>query len=135
VVDSVPILDAMALDTGARRASGLFTARLLGAGVVAGGYVVPLAPDVGTVCPLRRLTGVPCPFCGMTTGVVSTVHGDLSAAIAANPAAPLLVLAVIAAWVLWAVGRRGPLVPRRLAGPAAVTAVGAVWVYQLLRVF
>ena len=45
-------------------------------------------------CLLRAATGVPCPFCGMTTGVLATLRGDLGDAFAANPAAPVLVLAV-----------------------------------------
>lgn len=50
-------------------------------------------------CLLRAATGVPCPFCGMTTGVLATVRGDLADAFAANPAAPILVLAVAVAVV------------------------------------
>ena len=56
-------------------------------------------PDVGPLCPLRRATGVPCPFCGMTTGVLALSRGDVVAAFAANPLAPLLVLAVVVAFL------------------------------------
>ena len=47
-------------------------------------------------CLLRAAVGVPCPFCGMTTGVLATLRGDASAAFAANPAAPLVALALVA---------------------------------------
>ena len=67
--------------------------------MVAGAVMVPRVPDVGVLCPLRGLSGVPCPFCGMTTGVLETAQGDFVDAIAANPLAPVLVVAVVAAWL------------------------------------
>ena len=97
----------------------------------------PLLPDHGVVCPLRRFTGVPCPLCGMTTGVVRTVHGRVADAFAANPAAPLLVLLVVAAWVAVLLARAGG--PRLRAPSAstlyrvAIVAVPAMWAYQLVR--
>lgn len=51
-------------------------------------------------CLLRAATGMPCPFCGMTTGVLAVLRGDLGDAFAANPAAPLFVLAVAVALLL-----------------------------------
>jgi hypothetical protein len=43
----------------------------------------------GLPCPLRTLTGVPCPFCGMTTATVAITHGRWGAAASANPLAYL----------------------------------------------
>lgn len=43
-----------------------------------------------TVCVLRALTGVPCPFCGGTTAAVHLGHGDLAGALVASPLAVLL---------------------------------------------
>lgn len=47
-----------------------------------------------TVCLLRGLTGVPCPFCGGTTAMVDLGRGDPGAAIQASP----LGLIMLATW-------------------------------------
>jgi Protein of unknown function (DUF2752) len=57
--------------------------------------VLPVHPPLA--CPLRSLTGVPCPFCGMTRAVVAAAHGHLGASLAFNPAGIfVLALAVVA---------------------------------------
>lgn len=89
--------------------------------------VVPVLPGHDELtCPLRAVTGVPCPLCGMTTSVTNTVRLDLHEAVAANPAG---VFAIVAAILLLT------LRPRRLALPAAVIPVSlaAMWVWQLVR--
>jgi hypothetical protein len=49
-----------------------------------------------TICPLRTLTGIPCPFCGGTTAAVNLGEGDLRGAIAASP----LAVAMLSSWPL-----------------------------------
>ena len=63
------------------------------------------------VCPFRLVTGLPCPGCGMTRAWVFLAHGRLGEAVSANPfafvtmpAALVIVLLVVAAWV-----RRRPM--------------------------
>ena len=41
--------------------------------------------DPGALCPLRRLTGVPCPLCGSTTVFMEAGAGHWTAALSANP--------------------------------------------------
>jgi len=104
-------------------------------------YAVPLAPNLGTLCPLRRVTGVPCPFCGLTTGVVATTHGHLVPGLGANPLAPVLVLATGVGWMLWALRRSGRLATRWPVHPGlwrwARWALGPgllfLWVFELHR--
>lgn len=94
---------------------------------VAAGIALPLLPvHVPLACPLRTVTGVPCPLCGMTTSVTETVRFDLDAALAATPAG---VAAVAAALVVLL------LRPRSLAVPALLPYVvlGCMWLYQLHR--
>ena len=55
---------------------------------------------LGLPCPLRWLTGIPCPACGLTTAAVDLTHGRLLASLADNPAA--LALAIR----LWDIRRR-----------------------------
>ena len=72
---------------------------MAGAGAGAVGLIYPLlmahTGDRGIPCPLRTLTGVPCPCCGMTTATVSLVHGGWLAAARTNPVAYLLAALVI----------------------------------------
>jgi len=44
-----------------------------------------------SLCILRSVTGVPCPFCGGTTAAVHLGHADPRGALAASPLAVLLV--------------------------------------------
>src|SRR4051794_33769836 len=84
---------------------------------------LPVHP--GFACPLRTLTGIPCPLCGMTTSVVACVHLDLHAAVAANPAGPIAVL--VALWLLW---RR----PATLRLPTILVVLGVLltWSFELV---
>ena len=105
------------------------------AALVLGVLVLPWRP--ATLCLLRAVTGVPCPFCGGTTAMVQLGRGDLGAALAASP----LVVLGAPLWVAWprvrpalvrwrdaAQGRRRALL---LAG-AGVLAASEAW--QLQRV-
>jgi len=83
--------------------------------------------NVGVGCPLRHLTGVPCPFCGMTRGVTAAVHGDLAHAALMNPGSVLLVVGAVFLLLRWRV--------RRVTVPAwlPVAAVAVLWAFQLFK--
>jgi hypothetical protein len=78
------------------------------------------------VCPLRALTGVPCPLCGMTTSVEATLQGDPGAALAANPAGLVAVAAVL---VVLVVRPARIVVPRLL----LIGVLAGMWVFELNR--
>jgi hypothetical protein len=111
--------------------------------IVAAGILLRATPDgvsllgrrFGGVCSFRRLTGRPCPTCGMTRSIVLTLNGQIGAALRVNFAGPVWVLAVatIAAALLWLAWRRsqgadGPVAARRvrLLALAQGAAFGAV---------
>jgi hypothetical protein len=102
--------------------------RYLGAAMLALGAALPHLPgDVGLPCPLRTTTGVPCPFCGLTTSVKAALRADPHGAWAANPFGLILVAlaAVVVVRPRW----------RVLSLPAAVVAAGVAmsWLFELHR--
>ena len=76
---------------------------------------------------MRSLTGLPCPFCGMTRGVTAMVHGDVADAALFNPGSVLIVLAAIFLLVMWRVPR--VTIPTWL--PVAMLA--ALWAFELFK--
>ena len=89
--------------------------------------VLPLLPGhPGLACPLRTLTGIPCPLCGMSTSVEATLRLHLRDALAANPAGVVLSLAAVALLALR---------PRRVVLPSLTlpAALGAMWLFELHR--
>ncbi|MDX6285572.1 MAG: hypothetical protein QOG53_1057 [Frankiales bacterium] len=80
------------LHRGSSRATAVVTVRalLLAAIAVAVGAIhLPGRPR--TLCTLRALTGIPCPFCGGTTAVVELGHARVIDAVAASPLAVAVV--------------------------------------------
>ena len=51
------------------------------------------------LCPFYHITGIECPFCGMTRGFVAMSHLDLIAAIEFNVGTPLVYFAFIAIFI------------------------------------
>ena len=79
-------------------------------------------------CAFRTLTGVDCPFCGMTRATVALAHGDVAAALAAHPLAPLVLVAF--AWAIWLLLRGRPM---RLPAWAVLGGVALVWAANLAK--
>ncbi|HYI45510.1 MAG TPA: DUF2752 domain-containing protein [Actinomycetota bacterium] len=95
--------------------------------LLVGAVLLPLLPGhAGLICPLRTMTGIPCPLCGMTTSVVATSRGRFSEALAANPAGVVFVIGAVALLIVR---------PKKVRLPVAalIAAALAMWVFQLFR--
>ena len=66
---------------------------LLAAGIV-------FASSVLVGCPLRRLTGLGCPLCGMSRAFLALLRLDCSAAFGFHPLWPAALFGLPAAWIL-----------------------------------
>ena len=95
--------------------------------MIAAAAVLPVLPGhPGLPCPLRTLTGVPCPLCGMTTSVEETVRGQLSDAFAANPMGIAAVACALFLLLRRPAGLRVPAV-------SPIVVVLAAWLFELHR--
>jgi Protein of unknown function (DUF2752) len=116
------------------------------AGLAAAGAAVAYQAALGgeglaLPCPLRTLTGVPCPLCGVTTAATSLASGDLGAALAANPFVLVLAgftLVMVALMAARAFGRLDPPAQwpesrRRQTYWLAGALAAASWAFQLHR--
>jgi hypothetical protein len=101
--------------------------RVAAGGMVAVAAVWPVLPvHPPFACPLRSLTGIPCPLCGMTRAVVAAAHGHLSASLAFNPGG-IFVLALAVVAIL------RPAWPARLQVPtwSLFSILGVLWVWNI----
>lgn len=62
--------------------------------------VDPNRPLPIDLCMWRRLTGFPCPTCGLTRAICHALRGDLGASLSLHPAG-VLVIGWLAGWALW----------------------------------
>ena len=68
----------------------------------------------GLSCPLRALTGIPCPTCYLTRATAASLVGRLDDAVALHAFGPVLAAGLVF-WSIQAL-RTGRLVPRMLRG-------------------
>jgi hypothetical protein len=102
--------------------------RTAGLLLVPAAVALSLSPfDPVPPCPLRALTGVPCPLCGSTRGVVAAVHGQVGDALALNPASIgvlVIALLLVAGWRVERV---------RIPVWTIVAVFAVLWGYQLFK--
>jgi len=116
-----------------RQMSGSTSVDLRGARIAAGAMVAvaavrPAIPfEFVPPCPLRTLTGIPCPMCGMTRGVTSLVNGDFAHALLMNPASYLAVAIAVLLFVQWRTRR--VVIPVWL----IIVVLATAWTWQLFK--
>jgi len=64
---------------------------------------VPAPGRQNTICPLRRLTGLPCPGCGMTRAFAHLAKGEWAAAASDHLVAFVIAAELGLAWLAWGV--------------------------------
>jgi len=102
--------------------------RWIGAAMLGVAAVRPLVPfEFVPPCPLRTLTGIPCPLCGMTRGVTSAVHLELGKAVFLNPGSIVAVVLAILILVAWRT--------KRVKIPVWVffVVLGLMWSWELFK--
>ena len=82
-------------------------------------------------CPFKAVTGINCPFCGMTRATLALGAGDWHAALGFHALAPLVLAGMLALMAVIVVGRSDVLMRgRRLTW--ILGAIAAIWVLRLV---
>ena len=88
-----------------------------GLALAAGLYLLLYVFGVG--CLFRRVTGIPCPGCGMTRAWLSLLRGDLAGMLYHHPMAPAIPVLLGYIW------KDGQLLKNRRANGALLILIGA----------
>lgn len=112
---------------------------LLPAGITCYLWIKGVQPDLpGWSCPLRALSGIPCPACFLTRATALALRGNLTDSLQLHAFGPPVAL-ILMAWSVLALGQRRlrPVLPLRRTwrpgGRLAVATALAMGVYWLLR--
>ena len=89
----------------------------------------PLLP--GWPCPLRALTGIPCPTCFLTRATTEALHGDLNSSVQWHAFGPV-VAAMLIVWSVLAIQQR-QLMPFAIHAWHLIVAAVALISYWLVR--
>lgn len=89
-----------------------------------------------TLCPLKNLTSLPCPGCGITRSMVLFAHGDWAQAISFHPLGPVVYLLFWMAFIfgLRSIKQKEQRIPSRFliyTGGTLSAALLIVWVVRL----
>ena len=119
----------VAVRSGRHQGVALLALSLISLGAAA--LLRDLAPDV-TLCGVKALSGVPCPFCGGVRATAALGHGSPLEAFAWNPAVTLLHAGMLTSGAALVLGRTPAwLTPgrQRFVFRAVLVILFANWVY------
>ena len=106
---------------------------LLPAGLTGTLWLKGLHPGLpGWSCPLRALTGVPCPTCYLTRATAASLTGNLDGALQLHAFGPVVAVALLT-WSVFSIRQRR-LLPRGIPAWPVGAGVVALLGYWLLRV-
>lgn len=121
----------VAVRSGRHQGLALLALSLISLGAAA--LLRDLAPDV-TLCGVKALSGLPCPFCGGVRATAALGRGSLLEAFAWNPAVTLLHAGMLTSGAALILGRTPAwLTPgrQRFVFRAAVVILLANWLYLI----
>lgn len=107
-----------------------YPALALAGGVVACGYIAAVDPNGSggyPACPLKAMTGIDCPGCGITRAIHALLYGDVARALDHNLLFVIAVPFLLYGLARWAAGSVGVALP-------AVRAPDARWFAPVLAV-
>ena len=106
---------------------------LLPTGLLGGLWLKGLHPGLpGWSCPLRALTGIPCPTCYLTRATAASLTGNLDGALQLHAFGPVVAVALVT-WSIVSIRQRRLLPTGIPAWPlgAGVIALLSYWVLRL----
>lgn len=119
----------------------IFLSAVVGGALILPFFLAPGAAGLGThtrlpiaPCLFYRLTGLPCPLCGMTTSLSLLARGRFLASLLAHPLGWLVFLYLLAsaAALAWAAAtRRTARLSLRATPPQLLAAILLVWALRL----
>lgn len=105
---------------------------------------VPIHPDgsiagVGDICLFRKLTGLPCPLCGMTRSLLCFFQGNWHASFLWHPLGLLLGMGAVIGFLAWmfppGINALAAKLPQRLCGVFILLLFMGFWTLRLAGVF
>jgi hypothetical protein len=87
--------------------NSFYLPRLLALALLAGSLLLPLlafdwvtSPQALVLCPLRAVTGIPCPSCGLTRALAHLERGHWAEALKFHPFSPLILVLALALFII-----------------------------------
>ncbi len=98
-------------------------------GLAAFGLIFPFSPI--PPCPLRTLTGVPCPMCGMTRSARSMMSLDVGSALRFQPFGALAFFVGLVVLLLWAIPKTRSIAVVRVPLLVVIAVFAASWIWNI----
>lgn len=103
----------------------------IGAGALGGSGTKGALLAAAPACPFLTVTGIPCPFCGLTRATLALGSGDIGTALAYHPLVPVILALIL--WGSWLLARGAlPALASRRIALVGVVLLLAFWIAALL---